>query len=370
MKKKVVQLIHGLTMGGAETLVKEYCLNLDKDKYEVSVLCFYKYGTPYEKIIEDAGIKITYLANYNDRKTNGRLKNIISIVHRYFLVKKFLRVEAPDVLHTHLTLNSYVYFAKPEKNMKIVHTVHSEPQKLWNKKKLSRRIDFFAANRLVKHNQMQFIVLHEKMRLEINRMFKVKDSIVLNNGIDFRRFETAESKEKVRRRENIPQDAYVIGHVGRFSPTKNHKFLVEAFEKISKKKENAFLLLVGNGTTKKEIQDLLKEKELDKKSLILSDRTDIPDLLNTMDIFVFPSFHEGLPITLIEAQKVGLPCIISDTIPKDVIISNLVTSVSLMESADFWSEKIINCNVAEIEYDGLNAWDMKCIVEKLQQIYG
>ena len=66
MKKKVLQFIHGLSMGGAETLVKEYCLKLDKQKYDVSVLCFYKYHTPYEKQLEEAGIKITYIADFKE----------------------------------------------------------------------------------------------------------------------------------------------------------------------------------------------------------------------------------------------------------------------------------------------------------------
>lgn len=369
MKKKVIQLIHGLTMGGAETLVKEYCLNLDKDKYDVSVLCFYKYGTPYETILEKAGVKITYIDDYKNRKKNGSLKNIISIVKRCFFVKKYIRVEQPDVLHTHLTLNSYVLFSRPEKNVKIVHTVHSEPQKLWNKK-ISRRVDFFAAKRLAKHYHMQFITLHEKMKSEINEMFGVNDTVILNNGIDFKRFEAAQSKEEIRTRENIPQDAYVIGHVGRFCMAKNHKLLVAVFEKILQKRKNAFLLLVGNGATKEEIQKLLQEKGLEKNSLIVSDRTDIPDLLNAMDIFVFPSLHEGLPVTLIEAQKMGLPCVISDTIPEGVIISNLITKVSLKETAEYWAEIVLNHKVDEVEYHGLIEWDMTYVVTKLQQIYG
>ena len=369
MKKKVIQLIHGLTMGGAETLVKEYCLKLDKEKYDVSVLCFYKYNSPYEKLLEEKGIRITYIDDYTTRKKNGRIKNVISIFKRYCFIKKYFENEKPDVIHTHLTLNTYVLLAKPKQEIKIIHSVHSEPSKLWNKK-LSRRIDFFAARKLAYKYDMRFITLHENMRKEVNEMFGVKDSIVLNNGIDFKRFEDALNKKKVRYKENIPQDAYVIGHVGRFSPQKNHRLLVEAFEKIIQKKENAFLLFVGNGAIKNDIQQLLIDKGLNKRSLILSDRTDIPDLLNAMDIFTLPSCHEGLGISLIEAQKMGLPCVVSDTIPEGAIISNLVMKVSLHEPIDFWAEKLMNHKVTEIRYHGLKEWDMAYVINKLQEIYG
>lgn len=368
MKKKILYLIHGMTMGGAETLVKEYCLNLDKSRYDVSILCFYKYETPYETFLANAGIPITYIDDYSNRKRNGKLKNLAALGRRIRFVKEYIQREHPDVIHSHLTLNSYVLLAKPDPGIKLVHTVHNEPKKLWNSK-MSRRIDLYAAKRLVKKYHMQFITLHESMRVEVNALFGVTDSVVLNNGIDFRRFEKAAPKEIVRVREGIPQDAFVVGHVGRFTPAKNHKMLIEIFEKIVQKRENSFLLMVGNGALKQEMEQMLKDRELEERSLILSNRTDIPDLLNAMDVFVFPSLYEGLGITLIEAQKMQLPCVISDTIPKDVIISNLMTALSLKEAPERWAEKIIQPRVEEVCYQRLEEWDMRFVVKKLQEIY-
>lgn len=368
MKKKVIQLIHGFTMGGAETLVKEYCLNLDREKFEVSVLCFYKYNSPYEKMLEENGIKLVYIDDYQTRKKNGKLKNLFSIVNRYIYVRDYIKQENPDVIHSHLTLNNYVLFSRPKIGTKIVHTVHSEPTKLWNKK-ISRRIDFYAAKKLAHKYGMRFIVLHEAMRKEINLLFKVKDSVVLNNGIDFKRFEDAMPKEEVRANLNIPQDAYVVGHVGRFSPQKNHRLIVEAFEKVCEKKDNAFLMFVGNGQTKSAIQKLLIEKGLEEKSLILSDRTDIPDLLSAMDLFTLPSCHEGLGISLIEAQKMKLPCVVSDTIPDGAIISNLVKKLNLKETIECWAEALSNHKVEKVVYRGLNEWDMQYVIGELQKIY-
>ena len=142
---------------------------------------------------------------------------------------------------------------------------------------------------------------------------------MLNNGIDFSAFEKTLSKEKVRKREGIPEDAFVVGHVGRFNKQKNHKLLVETFAEIYKKNPKAFLLMVGNGSLQKETEERLKVLGLEGHYLILSHRTDIPDLMKAMDKFVFPSNYEGLGIVLIEAQKIGLECIISHVVPDAAI---------------------------------------------------
>ena len=234
MKKKVLQFIHGMTMGGAETLVKEYCLKLDKEKYDVSVLCFYKYNLPYEQILEDAGIQITYIEdikNYPEEGNFKYLRRILLMLKRVFYVKKYLKKEQPDIIHTHLNNNTYIWAARPKRGTKIFHTIHSELTALWEDD-LESKIDFYAAKQLIKKYRMRFITLHEQMRIDTNELFNVKDSVILNNGIDFDRFEKALSKEEIRQKEGIPADAFVVGHVGRFNENKNQDFLVDVFYEI------------------------------------------------------------------------------------------------------------------------------------------
>lgn len=368
MQKKVLQLIHGFTMGGAETLVKEYCLKLNKEKYDVSVLSFFKYHTPYESLLEEAGIKIIYINDIQDRLNGSKISNAMDVLKRYMFIRKYIQKEQPDILHTHLAVNSYVAFAKPKKRTKIFHTVHNEPQRLW-RKSFSRQLDFYAAKKLIKNYQMKFITLHDAMRKEVNELFEVDNSVVLNNGIDFSRFETALPKEQVRSREGIPADAYVIGHVGRFNQQKNHKFLADVFSEISKKNDKAFLLLVGNGSLQKGTEEQLKQLGLENKYKILSNRTDIPDLMNAMDKFVFPSKYEGLGIVLIEAQKIGLECVISDKVPDAAVVSNLVKKLPLELSAGKWAEAVLKSDVEEAEYFGIESWDMKQVVLELEEIY-
>lgn len=371
MRKKVLQFIHGLTMGGAETLVKEYCLKLDKEKYDVSVLCFYQYHMPYEKLLEDAGISVTYIEDIDNYPKEGRgkaFKRVYLMLKRIWFVREYLKKEKPQIIHTHLNNNLYIWAAGPKKGTKIFHTVHSEPKELWGDD-IESKLDFFASKRLIKNFHMRFITLHEQMRKEVNELFEVENSVILNNGIDFERFENAKSKEEVRQREQIPSDAFVIGHVGRFNENKNQDFLVDIFYEIYQHNPKAYLLMVGNGDTMPEIQEKIRLLGLEQSSKILSYRTDIPDLIGAMDRFVLPSAYEGLGIVLIEAQKMEIPCVISSTVPKEAEISNLVKRLDLSLSAKVWAEEIEQWDRKEVYYEGLEEWDIRYVVKCLEKFY-
>mgnify|MGYP002623809698 CR=1 FL=1 len=353
-------------MGGAETLVKEYATKINLSKFDVTLLLLNRLDSPYEKIVSGRNINVIYVSDYLLKSKNFFTRKFNHFL-RYFYVKKIIHSVSPDIIHTHIVTNTYIRFAKPKKRTKIFHTVHSEPQAYWGKGKWKK--DYRAAKYLVKEYGMRFIALHDKMRLEINELFGVSDTIVLNNGIDFSRFENAKEKSIIRAEIAIPKNAFVLGHIGRFAEVKNHSFVVEIFKILSKKNANAFLLLVGDGVLKTAVEKQLKAEGLFDKCLILSHRTDIPDLLSAMDVFVFPSKYEGLGISLVEAQKMGLPCIVSDTVPKFAQISNLVEWHSLSESAEKWAISICNFSVEKIEWNGLENWDIDLIVKQLEVIY-
>ena len=371
-RKKVLQFIHGFSMGGAETLVKEYCLKLNKEKYDVSVLCFHRYDTPYEKLLEEAGVEVIYVSDYikNYKKLKSKYPGrLLMLAKRWIFIMNYLKNNSPDVLHMHMAVSPYVLFSGLGKSTKLLRTVHNEPKKRWNKS-IGRQFDLWATKQLVKRRQLQFITLHDEMRMEVNELFAVSNSLVLNNGIDFTRFEQVLPKEQVRRNEGIPLDAYVIGHVGRFNPQKNHKHLVEIFAEISRNNDKAFLLMIGNGKLQKETEDKLNDLGLNGRYLILSNRADIPDLMNAMDKFVFPSNYEGLGIVLIEAQKIGLECVISHVVPNAAMVSNFITKVNLKASAKEWADKVLNFHVENKEYIGIDEWDMKKVVLRLEEMYG
>lgn len=365
---KVIHIIHGLNTGGAETLVKEYALSIDKSKFIFKIICFDRLDSPYDKLLKDNNISVLYLSDFININRSNYFFKLVYKIKLCYLLKKILQKEKPNILHTHLNINNYIKVIRPSKNIKIYHTIHSETSIVWKKGDLRKKIDFLAAKWLVKNYNMRFIVLHNKMKEEIDLLFNVNNSIVLNNGIDFSRFSIFKDKNMIRKKLKIPNDSFVIGHIGRFIDSKNHLFLIDIFNELYKINKNVFLLMIGSGPNRKNVEDKLKSLNLNNY-LILENRTDIPDLLNSMNCFVFPSFYEGLGIVLIEAQKMKLPCFKSDKVPNYSIISNLVSSLSLEDSPSIWAKEIINFKYPKKVILDDKDWDIKEVMKKLESIY-
>ena len=137
------------------------------------------------------------------------------------------------------------------------------------------------------------------------------------------------------------ENKFTVGHIGSFSHPKNHKFLIEIFHQISKRNHNSILLLIGDGELRPKIQRTVFKLGLTENVVFTGVRSDIPELLQAMDILVFPSLFEGLPITLVEAQAAGLKVIASDTITEEIRLTDLVELISLRQSASHWAEKVL-----------------------------
>ena len=145
---------------------------------------------------------------------------------------------------------------------------------------------------------------------------------------------------KQKRVELGVEDKFVIGHVGRFNLQKNHEFLVKRFADFAKTNEDAVLVLIGNGELQEKIKEMAKEYGIETKVKFLGLREDIPQLLQAMDLFLFPSLFEGLPVTLVEAQAAGLPCVISDMITDEIMITDQISKVSLSGNTGLWNQEI------------------------------
>ena len=152
--------------------------------------------------------------------------------------------------------------------------------------------------------------------------------------------------EAIRREFDIG-DKLVIGHIGRYAEQKNHRYLLEVFQQIRKQREDVVLLTVGTGKLEMQIDSWIKELDLEGSVILAGQRFDIPALLSAMDVFVFPSLHEGMPNTVIEAQATGLPCIIADTITREADITGLVQYLSLTQAPGDWANAALAAKVKE-----------------------
>ncbi|MBQ6560603.1 MAG: glycosyltransferase, partial [Erysipelotrichaceae bacterium] len=211
MKKiKLVEFIGRIQDGGAETLVKDYALMLDKEKFDVTILCEdYKENSNVYKTLKKNNVRIVtmYEKSFFMHKAITRL---IGKKHVARLFEKELQKLKPDIIHAHLELLEVLYYARESLgNIRLFFTCHNPPQKLIGDERPAERD---ACRYLLDHNDLHIIALHEAMAEEIKEMFGVDEVSVIRNGIDLDRFRNvAVSKEEKRRQLGIPKDAYVIG---------------------------------------------------------------------------------------------------------------------------------------------------------------
>ena len=163
----------------------------------------------------------------------------------------------------------------------------------------------------------------------------------LHNALDTQMYRfNVKKREKIRKEWNM-EDAFLVGHIGRFNHQKNHMFLIDVFYEILKIDPKARLILVGKGELEGQIKEKVHKLRLDNYVIFTGVRSDVSDILSALDVFIFPSFFEGMPNTIIEAQTSGLPCLISDTITYEAKITDIVSFASLQETASVWAKKAI-----------------------------
>lgn len=375
-KIRVIQFIITFGVGGAENIAKQYCELINREEFEVLIIAVGNQHSYYDLELREKGINVVYLNDIIDEK----LCDVLSFGHRvlrYFyrplLLKKIINDFNPDIIHYHLPCSKLLVQAKPKKNVKIFLTVHSDPEYFWGKTSQWKN-DYKSTIKLVQKYDFTFIALHNQMKKALDeRWFKsVKhNTIILNNGIDLTKFKGLPSRKDILCELKIPENTFVVGHIGSLIDVKNHNFLIEVFFELKKLYQNAILLLVGDGVNRTIIEEKVKRLRLDDSVKFLGIRRDIPKIMKALDVLVFPSFTEGISLTLIEAQASGLKCIISDTIPKSNVIStNLVKFLSLKDAPKVWAINALDIKWHDLDYScDASSWDIKEIVHSLENEY-
>lgn len=369
MNKTVIEFSNSVDEGGVESLVRDYAIMLRENAVNVIVLVLYKNeNSANYHILKKNNIKVITIYN----KWNFLNKVFNKLIGRFiipFKLKKYIKKYNPKAIHIHQALLKYVFPLSEllnKKKIKVFYTCHSVPSRYFLGK---NKLEFKAANLLIRKNRLQLIALHNEMANELNVMFNINNTIVLKNGIDFRKFSIIqETKQQAKIRIGISSECFVVGHIGRFADVKNHSFLIDVFEEIYKIKNNAFLLLVGAGELKEQSINKLNSLNLEGRYLILSNRSDIPQLLKAMDVFVFPSKYEGLPLTLVEAQVAGLKCVVSKNVSSESVLSEDTVQLELI-SPEIWAKSSIDYSLKNDFFGNLNEFNMCEIIKELVKLY-
>lgn len=318
-------------LGGAETFLMKIYRNIDREKYQMDFIVSIKEEGFYDKEIKKLGGNIFYVPPKSE-----------AFIKSFFSIKRIVKEQ------------KYKYVIRVNEHS--LSTLDLIAAKLGGAKVLVMRssnagTDGGKINKIL-HKTFKFlpkIVPNVKLAPSSEaaiytfgrKQLKQGKVKILNNAIPYQKFIfDNEIRNKMRKDLNI-ENKLVIGHIGRFNEQKNHKFLIKIFKEIKKENENAMLLLVGKGNLEDEIRRQVEQLKLNDSVMFLGVRKDIPELLMTMDMFVFPSLYEGMPNTVIEAQATGLRCIVSDTITKEANITGLVTYVSLTNDLNIWKNNIL-----------------------------
>ena len=348
MSIRVCQVLHGIVGGGSEQVVLNYCSRMPDIHFDL----LYQYE-PNSQILErfnEAGINCIQIPD----KVHHPLKHLWTMF-------RIFRKGRYDVVHSHLDwyMNSYVCFlamlAGVKKRIAHHHQAYTAQEPVEGPK--TRLVSL--PNHLVKNFLCVLFRIPCKLfathwlacgeAAAINgwgrRALKKGKVMILPNAIDPERFKFCETaRREIRTHYGIGEDDFVVGHVGRFFPEKNHKFIIELFSEYSRHHRHCKLLLVGNGPLQAEIQNLVNQKGLGDKVIFAGLQKNVVGFYCAMDVLLLPSTREAFPMTLVEAQYNGLPCIVSSAVPKETAITDNAFPLPI-DDVKPWCEKLSSLNV-------------------------
>lgn len=317
---RVLQIVTYMGRGGLETMIMNYYRNIDRNKVQFDFLVHRQEETDYDKEIVALGGKI-----YHIPMLNPFSKSYFNALDSFFKEHKY------DIVHCHLDCMSAYPLKIAKKNGVRVRIAHSHNKS--QDKNLKYPIKLYS-KRLIPKYATHLLSCGKEAG---DWMFNGKPYTILNNAIDAQSYRfDKQIREEMREQLGFNQEDFVIGHVGRFNPQKNHNFIIDVFNFVHKKNTAAKLVLVGTGDGQKAIKEKVESLALSDSVLFLGNRTDVNKILQAMDVFLFPSLYEGLPLSIIEAQAAGLPCVISDNVPPECIVTDLIEAASLDDALAKW----------------------------------
>lgn len=359
---RILHVLGGLNRGGAESMVMNLYRNVDRSQIQFDFIVHTEANQDYTGEVLSLGGKIYHFPKFKGynrcemkRKWNAFFK------------------EHPEykILHSHVRSYAALYLPIAKKHG-VTTIIHSHSTS--NGKGISSIVKRFMQRSLKKKADYLFACSEESGRwLFGDKAIKKDNYRMIPNAVDTKKFAFSEETRKAMRGSlGISDDTLVCGHVGRFHPAKNHPFLLEVFKGILDRGTKAVLVVVGDGTLRPEIEAKIKELGIGESVMLLGSRGDVADVIQAMDVFVFPSNWEGLPVTVVEAQASGLPCFISDTITRDVNTSRLVKYLPINKGVDIWVDEMLGadlerCDVIKEICDA--GFDVSASAEKLTEFY-
>ena len=369
---RILHVVGWMDRGGLETWLMHILRHIDRDRFQMDFLVETTHKCAYDDEIRALGSQIIPCQH----------------THQPWIYasdfKQILREYGPyDIVHSHIHhYSGFVLRLARQAGVpvRIAHS-HTNTSSVESNASLYRRLYIGL--------MQQWIARHATIGLAASRI-AAADLFgsswetdprwrTFYCGIDLTSFKEFVDPIAVRAELGISPNAFVIGHVGRFVPLKNHTFLVDIVAEVARQEPRACLLLVGDGELLQNIQQKVDWLGLDNLVVFAGLRSDVPRLmLGAMNVFVLPSSYEGLPLVGIEAQAAGIPFIASDVVTQEVdVVKPLVRRLSLSQPASAWAEAILATRETDSQIDQAealmlvkqNAFNIQNSIKDLEKLY-
>ena len=328
---RVLQVFSKMNRGGAETIIMNLYRNIDRSIIQFDFVVHTEEVCDYDEEIISMGGRIFRVPKY------------LGVNHfEYIRSWENLFNNNPElkIIHAHVrsTASLFLNVAKKKGITTIAHSHNTSSGKGMSaivKNVLQYPIRYIA-DYFFSCSNLAGEWLFGKNIVSQDNYFLMK------NAVNLKQFSYNISLRNKVRQELGLEDKFIIGHIGRFHPQKNHDFIIDIFSEVHLADSNSVLILVGTGGLKKSIEDKVKSLGLSDHVFFMGVSNRINELLQIMDVFLFPSLHEGLPVVLVEAQATGLPCILSTNITDEVdVVKELINREKLDNSGHIWATKVL-----------------------------
>lgn len=360
--RKILHITGSLDRNGTETFIMNVYRHIDRNDIQFDFLLFTQSIDGYYEEAESLGAKIYRLHT----RRNGLINYFKELYH-------FFKLHASEYRGIHFSACSLttilpVFYAMLfHIPIRIVHAHSTSWEGIHNYilHKVNRLILPFIAT--------DFLACSKGAAKWFYPFFIRKRSIVIQNGIETKKYSyNLKVRDEIRSRLNL-NNHFVIGHVGRFVEVKNHKFLLEVFQKVLQKNVNAKLVLVGDGELRPEIEKLAKDLDIDSHILFLGQRNDVGKVMQAFDCFVLPSLYEGLPFVLLEAQCCGLKVLASTAVSSEAKLTNNIYILKLDQGLSTWCDYILHFmdyfRVDESNVIASKGYSIENTIKRLTKLY-
>lgn len=356
---RVLQVFAALNAGGVENFVMNAYRRMDKNKIQFDFAMTSGKKGYYDEEVLYMGGRIFYFDS--DKSLTDNLENV-------------LKNEGPfAAIHSHVFFYSGLVMRTAKKCGVPVRIAHAHNAHTGESRSIVRIGYELAMRHLINANSTVMLGCSEKACRYVfgDGCMSDKRVSVLPDGIDCDRFAFNEEMRKKVRMEYGLEDKFVVGHVGHFNPAKNHEKILSVFAEVAKQREDATLLLVGDGNLEDSVRTKAEELGICDKVVFAGAHKDVENMYHAMDVFLFPSKYEGFGMAMVEAQLSGLACVASDVVPEDTNADGRAVYIPLDEDDEKWADAVLSAPERDTSMTDVirNSFGIETTVGSLEKIY-